>query len=136
MKRRITFAMIAMASVLMSTAFADGYETLVLKSTTGESYSVKTENLEIYFKDGKLTFSNSELNLPVSSLVSMEFADKSGGNSGVEEIAVALEGPVEIYTLDGVKAGEFSSLNDAYGSLQKGVYVVRHPNGSFKINVQ
>lgn len=133
MKRKITFVLMAMASALMSLTYAnDGFESLVFKSATGESYSVKTEGLEIYFNDGKLTFSNDNLVIPVASLVSMEFSD----NSGVERILSDATGPVTVLSVDGIRIGEFSSLQEAYGGLKPGVYVVRHSNGkNFKISV-
>lgn len=122
-----------MTSVLMSLAYADeGFETLVFKSATGESYCVDTRGLEMYFKDGKLTFSNTELTIPVASLVSMEFSD----NSGVGETLSDSDGTIEVFTVDGIRKGEFSSLQDANGALKKGLYIVRLRDGkTFKIRI-
>lgn len=130
MKRKITFAFIAMASVLMSMAYADGFGTLVFKSVSGESYNVETQGLEIYFKDGNVTFNNDALTIPVASLVSMEFSDNPGNISGVQVISSASTGSVVTFSIDGVKTGEFSSLSDAYRNLKPGLYVVRHSDGS------
>lgn len=136
MKRKITFVLLAMTSVLMSLAYADeGFETLVFKSATGESYSVDTRGLEMYFKDGKLTFSNTELTIPVASLVSMEFSD----NSGVGETSSDSDsdGSVEVFTVDGIRKGEFSSLQEANGALKKGLYIVRlRGRKTFKIRIE
>lgn len=132
MKRKVTFAFIAMASAIMSMAYADGYGTLVFKSVTGESYSVDAEGLEIYFKDGTLTFNNDGRSIPVASLVSMEFSD----NLGVEKIVSGSDGPVAVFSVDAVKIGEYTSLKEAYSDLPQGIYVVRRSNGkTFKISV-
>lgn len=122
-----------MTSALMSLAYADGFETLVFKTIKGESYFVETQGLEIYFKDGTLTFNNNEHNLPVDSLSSMEFSD----NSGVEGILSESVGSVVIYSVDGIRKGEFPTIQEACSNLKPGIYVVRNSNGgSFKINLR
>lgn len=132
MKRKITFVLMAMTSVLMSLAHADGFEMLVFKTIKGDSYSVVTQGLEIYFKEGYLTFSNNELNIPVTSLMSMEFSD----NSGVETTISDSPGSVAVFSIDGIRKREYSSLQEAYKDLRVGLYVVRQSDGkTFKIRV-
>lgn len=130
MKRKITFAIIAISSAMMSMAHAnDGFGKLVFKSASGESYYVETQGLEIYFKDGNVTFNNNELSIPTSQLVSMEFSNNTDSGTGVEEILSNTTESVTVYYIDGVKVGEYSSLAEACQSLKTGVYVVRYSNG-------
>lgn len=127
--------MVAASATMSAAMAADGYGTLVFTSVSGESYSVATQGLEIYFKDGNLTFNNDERSIPVASLVSMEFVDDQG-NVGVDQIIANSTGAVTVYTLDGVKTGDYASLPDAADSLQPGLYVVCHSNGNtFKIKI-
>lgn len=137
MKRKLALALIAMASSMMTTAYADGFGTLVFKFVSGESYSVNTQGLEIYYNDGKLTFNNDESVLPVSSLVSMEFSDNSGSGSGKGEILTDSTDSVTVLSIDGINIGEFPSLADACRNLEQGLYVVCRSNGeTFKIKVE
>lgn len=137
MRRKITFAFIAMASALTSPAFADGYQTLVFKSLSGETYSVKTLGLEIYYKDGNISFNNDGRIIAMESLASMEFSDNQGSNTGVERILPDSTGPLTVFTIDGIKTGEFPALSEAYKNLAPGVHIVCLSNGeTFKIRVK
>lgn len=129
MKRKITFAIVALASSLMSVANADGFGTLVFKSANGETYSLEAKDLEIYYKDGNITFNNDKRIIPVSTLVSMEFSDNPADNTAVEKLFTDTTGPVTVYSIDGIKTGKFQSLSEAYQSLKPGLYVVRLSNG-------
>lgn len=132
MRRKIAIGVMAIVSALMSQAKDDGYGALVFTYVTGETYAVETQGLEIYFKDGVLTFSNDGRSIPVASLASMEFSD----DTGVEGILTDSAGPVSVFSVDGVKAGEYRTLSEACGKLAPGLYVVRKSNGeTFKIRV-
>lgn len=137
MKRKFTLAFIAMASAMMSSAYADGYENLIFKSFSGESYSVATQGLEFYFKDGNLSFNNDVRIIPAASLISMEFDGNTGSNTGLVSIPPANSCIITIYSVDGIKKGEFPSLSEACNNLQPGVYIAQKSNGeTIKINVR
>lgn len=137
MKRKITLAFTVLAATMMHMAHADGFKTLVLKSANGESYSVATQGLEIYYKDGNISFNNDERSLPVASLLTMEFSDNPGSSSAVTGIQQGSTGPVAIFTIEGINAGEFTSFSEACASLAPGMYVARLTNGeTFKFMVE
>lgn len=137
MKIKITLAIMAMAFSMMPMAYADGFETLVFKSVSGETYSVETRDLEIYYKDGELTFNNDERKIPVASLVSMEFSEIPATDTAVEKIFTEANGPATIFSIDGIIAGKFASVSEAYRTLKPGLYVVRFSNGeTYKIKVE
>lgn len=137
MKRKITIIFMVAISFLVSSAYADGYEALVFKYASGESYSVATKNLEIYFKDGNLSFNNDNSIIPVASLASMEFDGNSQSSTVIVEMQTDNISPITIYAIDGMKKGVFMSISEAYSNLQPGIYIARQNNGTtLKINVK
>lgn len=135
MKRKIVFVFMAVISAMMSLTYAEGFGSLIFKTVSGESHNMKAQDLEIYFKDGVLSFNNNELTLPISTLASMEFGEAE--ENGIDEILVSADGRVEVFTLEGLKSGEFASIEDACSVLQPGIYIVNNAKGvSFKIRVE
>ena len=93
-------------------------------------------NLEILVNGENLTFSNTDLTIPVSSLISMEFTDYDDSPAAIDTVKFDGNGLVTVYNIDGTSVGSFDSYTDALSSLGKGVYVVKDTIGnSLKISV-
>ena len=119
-----------------SLAMAGGYSSLMFTSNTGEKYTLATNNLEILVNGENLTFSNTDLTIPLSSLVSMEFTDYDDSPAAIDSVTFDGNGLVTVYNIDGTSVGSFDSYTDALSSLGKGVYVVKDTIGnSLKISV-
>ena len=119
-----------------SLAMAGRYSSLMFTSNSGEKYTIATNNLEILVNDENLTFSNTDLTIPLSSLISMEFTDYDDSPAAIDTVKLDGDGLVTVYNIDGTSVGSFDSYTDALSSLVKGVYVVKDTIGnSLKISV-
>lgn len=135
-KFSLLILLISMMVLPSSLAMAGRYCSLMFTSNTGETYTVATNNLEILVNGENLTFSNTDLSIPVSSLVSMEFTDYDDSPSAIDTVIFDGNGLVTVYNIDGSTAGCFDSYTNALSSLGKGVYVIKDTIGnSLKISV-
>ena len=132
----LLFLMVSLMVLPSSLAMAGRYSTLMFTSNTGEKYTVATNHLEILVNGENLTFSNTDLTIPLSSLISMEFTDYDDSPAAIDIVKFDGNGLVTVYNIDGTSVGSFDSYTDALSSLGKGVYVVKDTFGnSLKISV-
>ena len=130
------FLMMLMMVLIPSLAFAGRYTTLKFTSASGETYNIATNNLEILVNGENLTFNNTNLTIPLSSLVSMEFTDYDESSSAIDAVTFDGNGIVTVYNVNGSSVGSFDSYTEALASLSQGVYVIKDANGnSLKISV-
>lgn len=123
-------------SALTATMYADGYGSLKFTMDNGQTYVVETYNLEFTVGADHITFNNTNLTIPVNSVVSMEFTDPFTGPAEVDKIEFNTAEGVEVFTVDGMTLGAFNTCAEAIGSLSKGVYVIKDAKGnSLKIRV-
>ena len=135
-KISILFLTLLMTAVAPSLAFAGRYSSLKFTSNSGETYTVATNNLEILVNGENLTFSNTDLTIPLYSLVSMEFTDYGDSPAEIDFITFDGNGAITVYNINGASAGTFNSYTEALRSLEQGVYVIKDANGnSLKISV-
>lgn len=133
----IKFLLLLILVLTPSLAFAGRYSSLKFTSDSGETYSVTTDNLEILINGENLTFNNTNLTIPLSSLVSMEFTDYDDSPAAIETVTFDGRGAVTVYNINGVSIGSFDSYAEALASLSQGLYVIKDANGnSLKINVE
>ena len=129
--------MLLMTATIPSLAIAGRYNSLKFSSSSGETFTVATNNLEILVNGENLTFNNTNLTIPLSSLISMEFTDYEESPASIDIVKFDGNGFVTVYNIDGTSIGYFDSYTDALSSLGKGVYVVKDKNGnSLKISVE
>ena len=130
------FLMMLMTAISSSVAFAGRYTMLKFTSNGGETYTIATNNLEILINDGNLTFNNTDLTLPLASLVSMEFTDYDDDPSNVNSLSFDHNGIVTVYNVNGILVGSFDSYSEAFNSLGRGVFVFKDTNGNtLKVSV-
>ena len=119
-----------------ASATAGRYNTLTFTSNGGETYSVSTNNLEILISGDNLSFNNTDIIIPLSTLMSMEFADYDDSPAGVDSFVTDGSGAVTVFTIDGTVVGAFGSYSVALRSLTRGIYVIKDENGkSIKVKV-
>ena len=117
-----------------ATAMADDFTSMKFTSIDGSKFNVSLKDLEITFAEGKVVFNNSPKEIPLSTLVSMEFSYEE---ASVTDAVASFECPVEVISLQGYKVGTFYSCSEAIESLSEGIYLVTNPKGnSIKINVK
>ena len=135
-KFSLQFLMMLMMVLIPSLAFAGRYTTLKFTSDSGEIYNIATSNLEILVNGENLTFNNTDLAIPLSSLVSMEFTDYDESSAAIDAVTFDGNGVVTVYNVNGSSVGSFDSYTEALASLSQGVYVIKDANGnSLKISV-
>ena len=130
------FFMVLMMALSTSLAMAGSYNSLKFTSNSGETYTVAASNLEILVDSEKLTFNNTDLTIPLSSLVSMEFTDDGDNPAEIDTIISGGNEVITVYNISGTLVGSFDSYAEALASLSQGVYVIKDANGnSLKISV-
>ena len=130
------FFMVLMMALSTSLAMAGRYNSLKFTSNSGETYTVAASNLEILVNSENLTFNNTDLTIPLSSLVSMEFTDDGDNPAEIDTIISGGNEVITVYNISGTLVGSFDSYAEALASLSQGVYVIKDANGnSLKISV-
>lgn len=123
------FLLMAIALVMSATASAGYGYMLFYTNQSTDPEVIATENLVITIDDENLMISNSKdrpLTLPLSTVSAMEFSAGSYSSVG---LVSETDGKVSLYSADGLPVGDFSSLDEAVGSLPAGIYVIRKTNG-------
>lgn len=138
MKKTISrILLISVLTLCTATSFAGRYNSLKFISDRGETYTVTTNNLEIFINGENISFSNTDLILPLSSLVTMEFTDYDDSPAEINAIMFERNGVVMIYNLNGMAIGSFESYSEAFGSLNNGIYVIKDVRGnSLKVKIE
>lgn len=101
--------------------YTNGVDTPVAVVPAGLTLTVKDDNLIVQPKEGEpITFALNEL-------MGMEFSDDA--ILGVDKLLNDGSQSFTTYNLDGVKAGEYTSINEAAAALSHGAYVIKGNNG-------
>ena len=110
------------------TAQAADYPYLTFETTDGAKTSVSVTSLSISIADGKLTAGGQTFDL--SSLSKMYFttASETTGISVVKNSQLTIDDDAEIYDLQGRKLSK--------DQMERGIYVVKTKNGTFKVNMK
>lgn len=110
------------------------YKWLTFTFVDNTEMSVASDNLNIAYDSNakKLTLTSQSVNktLSVEELASMRFADVP---TAVTDILTDNQSSFEVYTLNGVRAGQFDDYNAMRQTLPSGIYLVKTTNKSFKI---
>ena len=109
------------------TAQADDYTYLTFETTDGAKASVAVENLTLTISGTTLTAGSQQFTL--SNLSKMYFSTSDKTTTGIEEITnAALDEATDIYDLQGHKLTK--------EQMQKGVYIVKTKNRTYKMVVR
>lgn len=127
--KKILFAALAICAISPDVRAAS-YNGMKFISSTGEQLIVAAENLEMKFKEGFVGFNNSDVRLPLNTLVSMEFCNLENDPASVETICAEEKGEVALFAVDGQLVGHYNSLQDAVNGAGDGIYVVKCADGN------
>ncbi|MBD5253042.1 MAG: hypothetical protein HDR83_05340 [Bacteroides sp.] len=124
--------LIASAMSAVSFAQGDAFEWLTFSLTDGSEVAVAAENLSLNFSDGVLRLSSASVDtsFDVANLRSMRFTSDASGIADVEALPAAR---AEYFTVAGVSAGVFDSVDDARAALTSGMYIARSESRSWKV---
>lgn len=118
-------------------AHADSYPYLTFQKSDGTTVSMESASLVMTFSDGKLIASNGtdSQELTVADLSKMYFSET--GATGIQDVDVAdADGEVEVFSLQGVSYGKFSTVQSFLNTAEPGVYIVKVNGKSQKIMVR
>jgi len=117
-------------------AQAADYPYLVFTSTAGTTTSLSVSNMTLKVNGAQLDVTNAEgtVNFTLTELASMEFS-ATDPTTALENV---LDGdkPVQVYSINGMSLGSFSSLVQAVQQLDKGVYIMVQNGKSQKLIVR
>jgi len=117
-------------------AQAADYPYLVFTSTAGITTSLSVSNMTLKVNGAQLDVTNAEgtVNFTLTELASMEFS-ATDPTTALENV---LDGdkPVQVYSINGMSLGSFSSLVQAVQQLDKGVYIMVQNGKSQKLIVR
>lgn len=117
------------AVALMPAAAGAEYGALTFRTSAGSTHVADISGLEMTVADGNLTLSGngSTAVLSLSDLVSMEFTNDA--TTAIDAISGDEGESINVYSIDGVSRGKFSSIRSAMESLPAGVYIAVASDG-------
>ena len=123
--KRLLFILMMMTGALAMQA--GDYPYLTFETTDGNKVSVSTESLTLTVSGTTLTAGNQSFTLV--NLSRMYFSTSDESTTGIiETLAVDLNEVTDIYDLKGNKVSR--------SQMQKGVYIVKTPKGTFKVTAK
>ena len=123
--KRLLFILMMMTGALAMQA--GDYPYLTFETTDGNKVSVSTESLTLTVSGTTLTAGNQSFTLV--NLSKMYFSTSDESTTGISEtLAVDLNEVTDIYDLKGNKVSR--------SQMQKGVYIVKTPKGTFKVTAK
>lgn len=118
--------MMAVFTLLGTSAMAEEYHYLTFETTDGAKASVEINSLSMTINGATLVAGNQTF--PLSNLSKMYFSvsDETSSATGIRQLDnLNLQDILAVYDLQGHKI--------AKEQMKKGVYIVKTPNGTYKI---
>lgn len=118
-------------------AHADSYPYLTFQKSDGTMVSMEVASLTMTFSDGKLIASNGtdSQELAVDDLLKMYFSENDV--TGIQNVDISdSDGEVEVFSLQGISYGQFSTLQSFRNTAESGVYIVKANGKAQKIMVR
>ena len=116
-------------------AQAGEYAYLVFTNAAGTKTALSVNDMTLKVNGTQLDVTNAEgtVNFTLTDLVRMEFS--ADGLTAIEKVLDG-DAPVQVYSVNGMTLGNFSSLVQAVQQLDKGVYIMVQSGKSQKLIVK
>ena len=131
--KKILFLALFMIGTLAVHADDYAYPYLVFETADGTKTSVAITDGTITIANGQLTMGGQTFAL--ADLSKMYFSTTTTGITNVND-NVNVNDEVSIYTLSGISLGKFQNVDAAKTALNKGIYVVKTVNTTYKIAIK
>jgi len=133
--KKLVFILAMLAGAIM--AQAGDYAYLVFVNQSNDTTVMSVTDLTMTVNDNALTVTNTEktVNFTLTDLRFMQFMTEDGEMADALD-ALNADAPIDVYTLQGFKAGRFGSLREAAAVLGKGSYVITDGKNSQTIVLQ
>lgn len=116
----------------MLTAHADSYTYLTFEKSDGTLTSVSLSSLSITISGTTLTAGDQTFAL--ADLTKMYFT--TADVTAIDEVKTAVSGEVEVFSMNGVAMGKYTTVQEAMSSLRTGVYIVKSNGKTVKVAVK
>lgn len=116
----------------MLTAHADSYTYLTFEKSDGTLTSVPLSSLSITISGTTLTAGDQTFAL--ADLTKMYFT--TADVTAIDEVKAAVNGEVEVFSMNGVAMGKYTTVQEAMSSLRTGVYIVKSNGKTVKVAVK
>ncbi len=131
--KKILFLALFMIGTLATYADDYAYPYLVFETADGTKTSVAITDGTITIANGQLTMGGQTFAL--ADLSKMYFSTTTTGITNVND-NLNVNDEVSIYTLSGISLGKFQNVDAAKTALNKGIYVVKTVNTTYKIAIK
>lgn len=128
--KKVLFVLLMMTGML--TAHADSYTYLTFEKSDGTLTSVPLSSLSITISGTTLTAGDQTFAL--ADLTKMYFT--TADVTAIDEVKTAVNGEVEVFSMNGVAMGKYTTVQKAMSSLRTGVYIVKSNGKTVKVAVK
>lgn len=128
--KKVLLVLMMMTGVL--TAHADSYTYLTFEKSDGTLTSVPLSSLSITISGTTLTAGDQSFAL--ADLTKMYFT--TADVTAIDEVKAAVSGEVEVFSMNGVAMGKYTTVQEAMSSLRTGVYIVKSNGKTVKVAVK
>ena len=128
--KKVLLVLLMMTGML--TAHADSYTYLTFEKSDGTLTSVSLSSLSITISGTTLTAGDQSFAL--ADLTKMYFT--TADVTAIDEVKTAVKGEVEVFSMNGVAMGKYTTVQEAMSSLRTGVYIVKSNGKTVKVAVK
>ncbi|MBP3286629.1 MAG: hypothetical protein J6M15_06800 [Prevotella sp.] len=128
--KKVLLVLLMMTGML--TAHADSYTYLTFEKSDGTLTSVPLSSLSITISGNTLTAGDQSFAL--ADLTKMYFT--TADVTAIDEVKAAVNGEVEVFSMNGVAMGKYTTVQEAMSSLRTGVYIVKSNGKTVKVAVK
>lgn len=128
MKKLLLCLFLAVAA--SASAYAELTEMLSVCDKSGNIHLFDPYNVDFKLTDdGLLAISNNDgtKTFEMTELSTLYFYSHSG--VALKTASAEDDGPIDVFTVTGIKAGTFATEAEAVNALERGIYICRHSNG-------
>ena len=119
-------------------AQAGEYAYLVFVNQNNDTTALSVTDMTLSVNENSLSVTNTEgtVNFTLTDLQFMQFMTEEGQMAQKLDNVLDANAPIDVYTILGVKVGNYNSLLEAAGVLNKGSYVITNGKKSQTILLQ
>lgn len=117
---------------------AGEYAYLVFVNQNNDTTALSVTDMTLSVNENSLSVTNTEgtVNFTLTDLQFMQFMTEEGQMAQKLDNVLDANAPIDVYTILGVKVGNYNSLLEAAGVLNKGSYVITNGKKSQTILLQ
>ncbi|MDE6039648.1 MAG: hypothetical protein K2F75_06655 [Paramuribaculum sp.] len=126
--KRLLLSVVVAATAIMARA---EYTTMTFTTTDNQATIISASALTITFS-GKILIAesaDSQIALPLDLMASMHFSEGGDGELSAIDTILSDTATADVYTLDGIHAGRFTSVGEMHSQLPAGIYIIRNSKG-------